>query len=105
MVTINGSAPLTAAAHVQGMSDLSFMLSRALAKGRGERSRPVSRAEILAALLRKRAEAHRHGLAEQEEKLREQIRWALPIHPGAEPAPPQPPADLDAADWTQGAQS
>jgi len=81
------------------------MLSRALAKGRGERSKPVSRAEILAALLRKRAEAHRHGLSEQEEKLREQIRWALPIHPPAEPAPAPTPAPARTPDWTQEPQS
>jgi hypothetical protein len=81
------------------VSDLSFMLSRALAKGRGERDAPWSRAEILAALLRKRAEAHRQGLSEQERKLREQIRWALPIHPAEEPA------ECDAADWTRDAQS
>jgi hypothetical protein len=67
------------------VSDLSFLLSRALARGRGERRTPWSRVEILAALLRKRAEAHRQGLDAQEEKLREQIRWALPIHPAAEP--------------------
>jgi hypothetical protein len=59
------------------MSDLGFMLSRALSSGRS--STPRDRAAILAALLRKRAEAHRHGRTEQERKLREQIRWALPI--------------------------
>ena len=85
------------------MSDLGFMLSRALARGRGERRAPWSRAEILAALLRKRAEAHRQGLREQEEKLREQIKWALPIHPVEEPAPD--PADGGSADWTCEAQS
>jgi hypothetical protein len=61
------------------VADLSFMLSRALANGRAGKGVPRSRAEILAALLRKRAEAHRQGLNEQEQKLREQIRWALPI--------------------------
>lgn len=85
------------------MSDLSFMLSRAVARGRGERCAPWSRAEILAALLRKRAEAHRQGLGDQERKLRDQIRWALPIHPAEAPAPE--PAASDAADWTCGAQS
>ena len=60
------------------MSDLSFLLSRSLAKGRSRRM-PRSREEILAALLRKRAEAHRHGQRQQEEHLREQISWALPI--------------------------
>ena len=60
------------------MADLSFMLSRALARGRA--GVPRSRAEILLALLRKRAEAHRQGLHGQERKLRDQIVWALPIH-------------------------
>lgn len=61
------------------MSDLSFMLSRSLANGRS-RPTPHSREQILAALLRKRAAAHRHGQHRQEEQLREQIAWALPIH-------------------------
>lgn len=68
------------------MSDLSFRLSRAVDRGRAEKGVPRSRAEILATLLRKRAEAHRQGLDEQERKLRDQIRWALPIHPAEEPA-------------------
>jgi hypothetical protein len=70
------------------MSDLSFLLSRSLANGRSRRT-PRSREQILAALLRKRAEAHRHGRRQQEEQLREQIAWALPIHAPAdsEPAP------------------
>jgi hypothetical protein len=75
------------------MADLSFMLSRAVARGRAEKGVPRNRAEILAALLRKRAEAHRQGLSDQERKLRSQIRWALPIHaaeePGAEPTEPR----------------
>jgi hypothetical protein len=62
---------------------LSFMLSRALDRGRAQRDAPRSRAEILAALLRKRAEAHRQGLGDQERKLRDQIKWALPIHAAA----------------------
>ena len=68
------------------MANLSFMLSRAVAGGRAERGVPWSRAEILAALLRKRAEAHRQGLDDQERKLRDQIKWALPIHPAEDPA-------------------
>lgn len=60
------------------MADLSFMLSRAVTSGRA-RAAPRNRETILAALLRKRAQAHRHGFAEQERKLREQIRWALPM--------------------------
>jgi len=69
------------------MAHLSFMLSRALAGGRAGKGAPRSRAEILAALLRKRAEAHRQGLSDQESKLRDQIRWALPIHPAERPEP------------------
>jgi hypothetical protein len=79
------------------------MLSRAVAKGRAEKGVPRSRAQILAALLRKRAEAHRQGLSDQERKLRDQILWALPIHPAEEPAPE--PAESEAADWTCGGQS
>ena len=59
------------------MADLTFMLSRAVAGGRS--GGPRDRESVLAALLRKRAEAHRHGLEEQEQRLREQIRWALPM--------------------------
>ena len=68
------------------MAHLSFMLSRAVAKGRA--GAPTNRAEILFALLRKRAEAHRQGLCDQERKLRDQIKWALPMHAAetAEPA-------------------
>jgi hypothetical protein len=62
------------------MSDLSFMLARAVDRGRAGRGVPKNRAEVLVALLRKRAEAHRRGLDIQEEKLREQIRWSLPMH-------------------------
>jgi hypothetical protein len=61
------------------MANLSFMLSRALANGLAGNGVPGSRAEILVALLRKRAEAHRHGLTDQEQKLRDQITWSLPI--------------------------
>jgi hypothetical protein len=85
------------------MTPLSFTLSRALDRGRAEKGVPRSRAEILAALLRKRAEAHRQGLRDQEEKLRDQIRWALPIHAGE--APEREPAEADAADWTRAARS
>jgi len=84
------------------MADLSFMLSRALAKGRAGKGVPRSRAEILAALLRKRAEAHRQGLSEQEQKLRDQIKWALPINPPEEAAGEAP---ADRTDWTCGPQS
>jgi hypothetical protein len=62
------------------MTDLSFMLSRAVARGRADRGVPKSRQTILLGLLNKRAEAHRQGLHGQERMLREQIRWALPVN-------------------------
>lgn len=64
------------------MADLSFMLSRALARGRADKGVPRSRAAILVGLLRKRAEAHRLGLTDHEQKLRDQITWSLPIEDG-----------------------
>lgn len=64
------------------MTDLSFKLSRALARGRADGGAPKSRSQILASLLRKRAEAHRHGLAAHERSLRNQIGWALPMEDG-----------------------
>ena len=68
------------------MSDLSFMLARAVSRGRAERGVPRSRAQILVSLLRKRAEAHRRGLRDHEQKLRDQITWSLPIQDGEERA-------------------
>lgn len=68
------------------MAHLSFMLSRAVASGRADKGVPRNRAEILVALLRKRAEAHRQGLCAQEQRLRDQIKWSLPVHDGEEPA-------------------
>lgn len=66
------------------MSDLSLKLSRAVARGRAEKGVPRNRAQILVSLLRKRAEAHRRGLADHEQKLRDQITWSLPIEHGEE---------------------
>jgi hypothetical protein len=62
------------------MTDLSFTLARAVAKGRRDRGVPKSRQAILRGLLNKRAEAHRQGLHDQEKMLREQILWALPVN-------------------------
>lgn len=62
------------------MTDFTFMLSRALDRGRADRGVPISRQEILVSLLHKRAEAHRQGLHAQEKLLRDQIRWALPVN-------------------------
>jgi hypothetical protein len=59
------------------MTWLSYKLSTALAKGRQPRT--VTREQILVDLLNKRAAARRAGLADLEGKLREQIRWALPL--------------------------
>ena len=64
------------------MSSLSFKLSSALARGR--QPRVMTREQILVDLLNKRAAARRAGLAELEGKLREQIRWALPLRTQAE---------------------
>jgi len=69
------------------VSDLSLKLSRAVSRGRAAKGVPQSRAEILASLLRKRAEAHRRGQSEHERKLRDQITWSLPIEDGEEKAP------------------
>jgi hypothetical protein len=64
------------------MADLSFKLARALAKGRADQGVPTTRAQILRGLLNKRAEAHRHGQSDHEQKLRDQITWSLPIEDG-----------------------
>ena len=67
------------------MSHLSFRLARAAAAGRAQR-RPLSREQILARLLAKRAAAHRAGLSDLEAKLRTQIVWSLPVRRGEQPA-------------------
>jgi hypothetical protein len=64
------------------MANLFFRLSRAIDRGRADRGVPRDRAEILVALLRKRAEAHRQGLHDHERRLRDQITWSLPIQDG-----------------------
>lgn len=52
------------------------------------RWRPVSREQILARLLVKRAEAQQAGLVALEASLRRQIAWSLPMRKGdaVEPA-------------------
>jgi hypothetical protein len=60
------------------MTMLSARFARALRKGRVVRA-PDTRAELLHALLRKRAAAHVTGDEELEGLLRDQIRWALPM--------------------------
>lgn len=62
------------------MTMLSLRLSKALAKGRAAPAQPQSRSELLVTLLRKRAAAHNAGAEDLETMLRDQIRWALPIH-------------------------
>jgi hypothetical protein len=59
------------------MKSLSYKLSTALSRGRQKRRE--TREQILVDLLNKRAAARRAGLADLEGKLREQIRWALPL--------------------------
>ena len=60
------------------MTMLSARLSRALRQGR-RNALPDTRADLLHALLRKRAAAHGVGDAQLESLLRDQIRWALPM--------------------------
>lgn len=64
------------------MADMSFRLAKAVAAGRRTRWRPMTREEVLAKLLVKRAAAHRAGLDKLESSLRDQISWALPIRRG-----------------------
>ncbi|WP_166037372.1 hypothetical protein [Sphingosinicella sp. YJ22] len=51
-------------------------LAQAMAKARAA---PHSRAAVLSRLLRRRAHAHQVGDVETEARLREQIRWSLPM--------------------------
>lgn len=60
------------------MGSLSWKLAKALETGRAERR--LTRERILVDLLNKRAAARQAGLTDLEEQLREQIRWALPVH-------------------------
>ena len=62
------------------MSSLSFRLAKALSDSRKLRWRPVNREQVLARLLVKRAEARQAGLDDLEQRLRQQIRWSLPMH-------------------------
>ena len=78
------------------MSSLSYRLSKAVSEGRSAKGRPVSREEVLARLLKKRAVAHQAGLHSLEAALREQIAWALPVQNGEADA--TDPADEDALD-------
>ena len=61
------------------MSKSSFRLSKAIAGGRARQGAPTSRVAVLARLLRKRAAARMAGQDEEEQKIRNQILWALPI--------------------------
>ena len=61
------------------MKRLSFRLSQALAGGRAAKAAPESRGVVLERLLRKRAAAFQAGLEDQEQMLRDQILWSLPI--------------------------
>jgi hypothetical protein len=72
------------------MTVLSVKFSQALNRGRKSERPPESRESLLAALLRKRATAHAVGADELEELLRDQIRWALPIHKDAREAASRP---------------
>lgn len=59
---------------------LAARLAKALNASRTLRWKPETREEVLARLLVKRAEAKAAGLTGLEEQLRQQIRWALPMH-------------------------
>ncbi len=61
------------------MSRLSNRLFKALSDGRTLKWRPVSREQVLARLLVKRAEAQQAGLSDLESSLRRQIAWSLPM--------------------------
>jgi hypothetical protein len=67
---------------------LAARLAKALSDSRALRWKPDTREEVLARLLVKRAEAKAAGLADLEQQLRQQIRWALPMHKLDEPAGP-----------------
>ena len=69
-------------------SDLSGLISA----GRAAKGVPKSRAEVLAALLRKRAVAWQNGMSDLEARLRNQISWSLPIETPSEPEPSDPPS-------------
>ncbi len=59
---------------------LAVRLAKALTDSRKLRWKPDTREQVLARLLVKRAEAQAAGLTALEEQLRQQIRWALPMH-------------------------
>ena len=72
------------------MTALSVKFSQALARGRKIPPAPDSRESLLLALLRKRATAHVAGAEDLEALLRDQIRWALPMHDAATDPTPHP---------------
>ena len=59
---------------------LASRLAKALSDSRSIRWKPDTREQVLARLLVKRAEAKEAGLDKLEANLRQQIRWALPMH-------------------------
>ena len=59
---------------------LAARLAKALTNSRRLHWKPDTREQVLARLLVKRAEADAAGLHALEESLRDQIRWALPMH-------------------------
>lgn len=68
------------------MASLSFTLAMAVQSGRSPEARARTREAVLASLLQKRAAAHRAGMIRQEQLLRDQILWALPVRRGEEQA-------------------
>ena len=65
---------------------LAARLAKALTDSRSLRWKPDTREQVLARLLVKRAEAKAAGLNKLEADLRQQIRWALPMHRLHDPA-------------------
>lgn len=63
-------------------ANIGFRFSMAVAAGRSAQTRRRTREAVLASLLAKRGAAHRAGLARQEQLLRNQILWSLPIRSG-----------------------
>ena len=64
------------------MTSLSFTLAKAVQSGRDPALRARTREAVLLSLLQKRGAAHRAGMARQEQLLRDQILWALPVRRG-----------------------
>lgn len=63
---------------------LSYRLSQAVSAGRKNHGAPDNRETVLLRLLKKRAAAHRAGLDDLEQIMRDQIEWSLPVQSPSE---------------------